>query len=141
MENNKLVSVVIPTFKRADMLDRAIESCLNQTYKNLEIVIVDDNDPESEYRKLTSKHMEKYISNKAIKYIKSHKNMGGAEARNLGINNSSGEYIAFLDDDDYFFDDKIKNQLEYMIKNNLDACFTGSETYDETKNMLIKTKS
>lgn len=138
--NKKLVSIVIPTYKRAEMLDRAINSCLNQTYKEIEIIVVDDNNPNSEERASTSLKMKKYKDNKKIKYIKNKKNMGGAESRNVGIKNSCGEYIAFLDDDDYFYEEKIQKQLDFMLKNNLDASFTGSDTYDETRNKLVKSK-
>lgn len=135
-----LISIVIPTYKRATMLDRAINSCLTQSYQNIEVIVVDDNNPDSEYRKSTSEMMKKYELNSKVKYIKMKKNGGGVKARNFGIENSNGNYIAFLDDDDYFLKDKLKHQLGYMKKNNLDACFTGSETYDETKNKLIKIK-
>jgi len=135
-----LISIIIPTYKRSEMLDRAINSALNQSYENIEIIVVDDNNPDTDYRKNTEKFMQKYNKNKKIKYLKLHSNMGGALARNEGIKIAKGKYIAFLDDDDYFLDDKLKNQLEFMKKNDLDACFTGCETYDETKNRLVKSK-
>jgi len=75
-----------------------------------------------------------------ITYIKKKKNSGGAEARNTGIKEALGKYVVFLDDDDYFFDNKIEKQLTFMKKNKLDVSFTGVETYDETKNKLIKVK-
>ena len=135
-----LISIIIPTYKRSEMLERAINSCLNQSYENIEIIVVDDNNPDTEYRKNTSSFMKKYQGNKKIRYIKMKSNGGGALARNKGIEISKGQYIAFLDDDDYFLDDKLKKQLEFMKKNNLDASFTGCETYDETKGNLIKVK-
>lgn len=134
-----LVSIIIPTYKRVGMLDRAIKSCLNQTYKNIEIIIVDDNNNDTEDRKMTEAFMQKYDNNIKIKYIKRDKNGGGALARNTGIAASSGDYIAFLDDDDTFYSSKIESQLEFMIKNNLDASFTASETYDEKQKKIIKT--
>ena len=84
--------------------------------------------------------MNKYKNNKKIKYVKMDKNMGGAEARNKGIKCSTGNYIAFLDDDDYFLKDKLKKQLKFMKDNNLDASFTACETYDETKQKIVKIK-
>lgn len=135
-----LISIVIPTYKRSNMLDRAINSCLKQSYKNVEIIVVDDNNPNSEYRFNTKLQMEKYKNNKKIKYYEMPKNSGGAKARNFGIEKSKGKYVAFLDDDDYFLNGKLENQLNYMIDNKLDASFTGSETYDEDKKMIIKEK-
>lgn len=107
-----MVSVIIPTYKRANYIDRAIQSILNQTYKEIEIIVVDDNDPDTEYRKELEKKMEKYQSNKKIKYIKHEKNKNGAVARNTGIKIAKGSYITFLDDDDYF----LPNRLEIMVK-------------------------
>lgn len=135
-----LVSIIIPTYKRVDMLDRAIESCLEQTYKNIEILIIDDNEEKSNDRKNTEKHMSKYQNNPQIKYIKRKENGGGAASRNTGIEKSNGTYIAFLDDDDYFLPTKIEEQLKFMKKNKLDASFTANQVYDETQKKHIKEK-
>ncbi|MGL5257921.1 MAG: glycosyltransferase family 2 protein, partial [Proteocatella sp.] len=112
-----LVSTIIPTYKRADMLDRAILSVLNQTYKCVEVVVVDDNDPNSEWRIKTKNIMSKYQGDKRIKYICHEKNMNGSVARNTGIKNASGEIVCFLDDDDEFEKNKIQNQLNYLLEN------------------------
>ena len=135
-----LVSIIIPTYKRPGMLGRSIDSCLNQTYQNIEILVIDDNNPDSSGRAETIEFMKKYADNEKIRYIKRNKNGGGAESRNEGIKKANGEYIAFLDDDDYFFKDKIEKQLLFMKKYNYDATFTGVETYDETKNKMVKIK-
>jgi glycosyltransferase involved in cell wall biosynthesis len=116
MCNDIKVSIVIPTFKRAEFLDRAIDSVLNQTYNNLEVIIVDDNNPETEYRKKTELTMFKYNGDPRVKYIKHNKNRNGSAARNTGINHSNGKYICFLDDDDYYFPQKVEKQLDYLIK-------------------------
>lgn len=139
-KDSYLVSIIIPTFKRPGMLARAIESCLKQTYKNIEILVVDDNNPDTEGRIETEKFMQQYNDVKQIRYIKCKQNGGGAVARNEGIKNAKGDYVVFLDDDDYFFENKIEKQLDFMIKNNYDATFTGVETYDETKDKLVKVK-
>ena len=136
----ELITIVIPTYKRSEMLERAIDSCLKQSYKNIEIIIVDDNNPDTEYRKNTEKFMKKYRDNSKIRYIKMKQNGGGSAARNFGIENAKGKYIAFLDDDDYFLDGKLEKQLKFMIDNDYDASFTACETYDETKDKLVKVK-
>ena len=81
----KMVSVIIPTYKRADYLTRAIDSVLNQTYNNIEIIVVDDNNSNSTDRKNTESIMQKYNENSKIKYIKHSKNMNGSAARNTGV--------------------------------------------------------
>ena len=114
MDKEKLVSVIIPTYKRADMLCRAIDSVLNQTYKEVQIVVVDDNNPDTEFRYLTQKLMERYSENSKVKYICHESNKNGAVARNTGIENSDGEMLCFLDDDDYFMPSKIEEQVRYL---------------------------
>lgn len=121
--NNK-VSVIIPTYKRSEFLQRAIDSVLNQTYKNIEIIVVDDNDSSSKYRAQTEEKMKKYSNYSNIVYIKNKKNLGGALARNEGLFKASGDYITFLDDDDIYLPDKINSQINYMIDNKLDMSFT-----------------
>src|SRR5690625_1857772 len=118
MNKQPLVSVIIPTYKRPRMLTRALKSVLMQTYKNIEVIIVDDNDENSEYRKQTINFMKEYKSNPIIKYIKHKKNKGGSEARNTGIYKATGKYISFLDDDDEYMPTKIEKQVKKFKESN-----------------------
>lgn len=115
MKKSPLVSVVIPTYKRSDMLPRAIESVLCQTYNNVQVVIVDDNNPDTEWRKKTEDLMQHYKDNQRVKYVKHEKNRNGSVARNSGIIAADGEIIAFLDDDDIYYPTKIEKQVEYLL--------------------------
>ncbi|MGD9677342.1 MAG: glycosyltransferase family 2 protein [Vulcanibacillus sp.] len=126
MSNYKLVSVIIPTYKRADTLPRAIKSVLNQKYSNIEIVVVDDNSPDSVDRRLTEKAMEQFLEYSKVNYIKHEKNKNGSAARNTGFRNSNGDFIMFLDDDDEFINDKITSQVAKLesIDNSWGACYT-----------------
>ena len=112
---NDKVSIIIPTYKRSDLLERAIKSVINQTYKNIEIIVVDDNVNNSKEHLQNLKIIEKYPQ---IIYIKNKKNLGGGLTRNVGIKASTGEYIAFLDDDDEFYPTKIEKQ--YQLYKSLD---------------------
>lgn len=120
-----LVSIIIPTYKRPNYLGNAIDSALNQTYQNIEIIVVDDNDPQSKERIETEQVMFKYKENKYVKYIKHIQNSNGSVARNTGILNSKGKYICFLDDDDEFKKDKVLKQVEKMesLDNSWGACY------------------
>lgn len=113
--NLPLVSVIITTYKRADFLSRAINSVLAQDYTNIEIVVVDDNDPQTEFREKTEKILQPYIENEQVVYIKHEKNLNGAYARNTGIQHSRGELITFLDDDDLYEKQKVSAQVEYLV--------------------------
>lgn len=111
---NDLVSVVIPTHQRYDTLFRAIDSVINQTYRNIEIIVVDDNYDDLELRKNIKKRIINNYNN--VKVISKNKHLGGAIARNIGFDNSKGNYIAFLDDDDEYYTKKIENQINFFKK-------------------------
>jgi glycosyltransferase involved in cell wall biosynthesis len=131
--NKNRVSVIIPTYKRAEMLKRAVDSVLSQTYKNVEVIVVDDNDPSSEYRMKTEKMMEVYNNDQRVLYVKHDRNKNGAAARNTGMTHSSGCIICFLDDDDWFLEKKIELQLEYLLNNtNFKGVYCGAKTKGKT---------
>jgi len=81
----------------------------------LEVIVVDDNPAESEYRQMAEKIMQKFADDERVLYIQNEKNLGGAGARNVGIEASKGEYIAFLDDDDEYYPEKIEKQLNVFL--------------------------
>jgi glycosyltransferase involved in cell wall biosynthesis len=105
---NKLVSVVIPTHKRPKMLVRAVKSVLNQSYQNIEIIIVDDASNDST-ENIVLNLLNEYRN---IKYLKNEKPMGACFTRNRGIKIASGEFITGLDDDDEFLYKRIEELLE-----------------------------
>lgn len=108
------VSVIMPTYKGNENIIYSIESVLKQTYKNIELIVVDDNGRNSPEQKKTENLVSKYFSDSRFKYIIHEENKNGSSARNTGIKISSGSYISFLDDDDIFVDDKIEMQINYF---------------------------
>lgn len=105
------VSVIIPTYKRPTNLKNAIESVLNQTYTQIELIIVDDNDP-GDAKEETAKVVEYFLKDNRVRYISHDKNINGATARNTGLMASKGKYIGFLDDDDIYLPEKV----EFCVK-------------------------
>lgn len=99
------VSVVIPTYNRAHLISRAIHSVLNQTYQDLEIVIIDDGSIDN------TEEIVKSFEDERIVYLRHSKNKGASAARNTGIKASKGDYIAFQDSDDEWFPDKLERQV------------------------------
>jgi glycosyltransferase involved in cell wall biosynthesis len=128
-----LVSIIIPTYSRSNELDRTIKSCLSQSHGNIEIIIVDDNGIKSIFQKINEKLInEKYTSDN-IKYIINDLNRGGSYSRNIGVENSLGKYLCFLDDDDSFEPKKVEHQLSYLIKNpNYIACYCWYDFYNHS---------
>lgn len=134
-----MVTVIIPTYKNRGRLCVSVDSVLDQSYKDVEVIVVDDNSPETEWRKETEQLMSKYRSCGNVKYIKHSKNMNGSAARNTGLAASNGDYIAFLDDDDVFIKDKLKKQVEFLENNkefNCVYCFIKKEGRNEQKVIL-----
>ena len=110
-EDLDLVSCVIPTYRRCDTIERAVDSVLNQTYKKIEVLVVDDNIVGSRESEDLEKVMMKYRGDKRVRLLKQPKHINGAAARNFGIRHAKGKFIAFLDDDDEWCSEKIERQL------------------------------
>lgn len=118
-QNDPLVSVIIPTYNAADFLPFSIGSVICQTYKNIEIIVVDDqstDDTKQVIELLQSEHS-------CIKYIWQENGKQG-KARNNGINHASAEYIAFLDADDEWRADKLEKQIRQLLRNEADLVFS-----------------
>ncbi len=129
MEQTQLVSVIVPLYNAEKYIEETMESILNQTYKNIEIVIVDDGSKDQS-SSIVKNFKKKYPEQ--IKYIL-QENQGVSVARNTGIENANGEYISFLDSDDLWHSTKIEKQMESMHKNNMNACYCGyMNFYEET---------
>ena len=111
-----MVSVIIPTYNRAYTIKRAIESVLEQTFKEFELIIVDDGSSDN-----TEEIISK-IEDSRIRYIK-QPNAGAAAARNTGVCNAKYDYVAFQDSDDYWYPDKLLKQVEALTQNNADVVF------------------
>lgn len=110
---NGLVSAVITTYKRSiPTLKRAINSVVNQSYTNIEIIVVNDNPEDEALSKNIFKEIGEY--DRKIQYIVMPENRGACAARNEGIKKSKGEFIAFLDDDDEWLNNKIELQVQRM---------------------------
>lgn len=106
-----LVSIVMPTYKRQEKLIRAVESVLAQTYEHIELLLVNDNEPDDEYTRELKQRVIKYQKDPRFKLIIQDKHINGAAARNVAIRQAKGEYIAFLDDDDWWEKEKIERQI------------------------------
>ena len=133
-----MISVIITTYKRHEFLINAINSVLNQTYQDFEIIVVDDNGKDSPYRLEIENIMKGYEDNCKITYLKYDTNKGACYARNYGINHSNGEYIAFLDDDDEFYPDKLKELIEKFVTNDIGIACSKMDIFDAVSDKFLR---
>lgn len=132
MEQNKLVSVITAAFNSSFFIGDTIKSVQAQTYKEWELLIVDDHSDDS-----TTQIVEQFEkSDNRIRLIRHQQNAGPATSRNTGIGAAKGRYIAFLDSDDLWLPDKLKHQIDFMQKHECVLSFTGYKKIDENGNPL-----
>ena len=135
MENSGFVSVVIPTKDRPEMLRRAVVSVIGQTYEPIELIVVDDGSAEPAREAIDDLgpgDLERFM-------VQRHeRNQGGAAARNTGIREARGEYIAFLDDDDRWTPHKLEKQVTALREagGNAGVAFTGNRQLDADGNTV-----
>ncbi|HLJ21950.1 MAG TPA: glycosyltransferase family 2 protein, partial [Stellaceae bacterium] len=126
------ITVIIPTFNRAGCVLRAIQSAANQTYPDLEIVVVDDGSIDG-----TASLLRSFICARPFRFIESGANEGAPRARNRAIALSSARWIAFLDSDDIWHPRKLERQIGTLLRSGsaFGACYTGIAAYDDTRRL------
>lgn len=117
-----MISVIIPTFNRHESIRKAIHSVLKQTYQDVECLVVDDGSTDD------TEAIVKTIKDSRVNYIRYEKNQGACYARNVGIEQALGEYIAFQDSDDDWSDAKLEKQLQYLLDSGADLVFCQLES-------------
>lgn len=135
-KENMLVSIIVPVYNSENTIDQTINCVINQTYKNWEMLLIDDCSIDS-----SAKIIDKYVKkDKRIKYFKLDKNSGAAIARNKALDIANGRFIAYLDSDDLWDKEKLEKQVTFMIDNSY--AFTCSDyiKIDEEGNYLKKVK-
>lgn len=123
------ISIIIPSYGKPVFLEQSIQSVMFQTFQNIELIVVDDNNPDTEGRYLTEALMEKYANDSRVKYVKHEKNKNGAAARNTGFAIAQGEYIALLDSDDIYMPERLQKCYDIMQSASKDIAgvYTGCE--------------
>lgn len=121
--NPPLVSVIIPTYNRGSIIEKSINSVLNQTYESFELIIVDDGSTDN------TEDVIYAINDKRLKYIKLEKNCGMCCARNIGTKHSKGDYIAIHDSDDLWVRNKLERHIKFMIDSKSDLSFSKMERH------------
>ncbi len=127
---DELVSIIMPSYNTAKYIKETIESVINQTYTNWELLIVDDCSTDN------TDEIVKKFKDERIKYFKNEKNSGAAISRNKALREAKGKWIAFLDSDDLWHKEKLEKQIKYMKDNNYHFSYTQYEEIDENSNSL-----
>lgn len=131
-ETTQLVSIIMPLYNAERFIGEAIESALNQSYENFELLIVDDKSTDSSVT-MVKKYMQE---DKRIKLFRQDVNSGPTKARNKAIKEAQGRYIAFLDSDDIWLPQKLEIQVAFMKENTLYLTYSAYETIDEFTNII-----
>ena len=131
-----LISVIMPFYKKREYFKQSLLSAINQTYRNIEIIIIFDDNSKSDIE-----FIQKFLNlDKRIKFINNEKNLGAAISRNKGIETSKGDYVAFLDCDDYWEKDKLEKQYNFMMDNKILFSHTTYQIVNEKNEIIGKNK-
>ncbi|MCU5142592.1 glycosyltransferase [Bacillus cereus] len=129
-----MISIVIPSYNASSFIKETIQSVQSQTYTNWEMIIIDDVSKDNT-RELIKEEIKK---DGRIQLIELQKNGGAAIARNIGINNAKGKYVAFLDSDDLWLPEKLEKQLEFMQNNDIAFSFTSYQIINQDGTLTDK---
>ena len=124
-----LVSVIIPSYNRENVLGRSIDSVLRQSYANIECIVVDDNSDDN------TESIVKQYDDKRVRYVKLTQQSGACAARNIGLKKAKGEYVAFQDSDDVWRKDKLKDQINIIKETGSDLNFCNILVHDGNNNV------
>lgn len=127
----ELVSIIMPSYNTAEFIAESIQSVLSQSYKNWELLIVDDCSTDN-----TDDVVKPYLADERIRYIKNEKNSGAAVSRNRALREAKGKWIAFLDSDDLWLPEKLEKQIRFMESGNYHFSYTCYEEINEASEPL-----
>ena len=132
-----LISVIIPYYKKKKFIDYSIKSVINQTYSNIEIILIYDDEDKSDLKYLN----ENYSSIKKIKIIINDKNIGAGLSRNKGMESASGKYISFIDADDIWEQNKLETQIMFMKNSESSISHTSYNIINEKDKLIGSRKA
>ncbi|MFC9447526.1 glycosyltransferase family 2 protein [Bacillus cereus] len=134
IENQSLVSIITPSYNASSFIKETIQSVQSQTYTNWEMIIIDDVSKDNTCELIK----EEIKKDNRIRLIELQENCGAAIARNTGINNAKGKYVAFLDSDDLWLPEKLEKQLEFMQNNDIAFSFTSYQIMNQDGTLTDK---
>lgn len=135
---NDLISIIVPIYNVENYVEECIDSLIHQSYKNIEIILVDDCSTDSSYKKC----MEKSKTDKRIKAYQNSKNLGVGKTRNRGIGLAKGDWILFVDGDDYIDRNLCEDAINKLHVNvNIDTVHWGYQTFEDGTGKIQESRS
>ena len=135
MENKKKkkkkIDIILPNYNSHEFLEETLKSIINQSYFNWRLIIVDDNSDNK-----TKQILRKFLKNKKINAYFLKKNQGAGFCRNYALKKSKSSFVAFIDSDDIWEKNKLKEQINFMIKNKCSFSYTYYETFGDKKKFI-----
>lgn len=138
MQKSPRVSIVIPTYRRPQLMGRALKSVLDQTYGDFEVIVVDDNARGESAQTETARLIAERFNDPRVRYIVNEASQGAGRARNIGIEKAKGEYVAFLDDDEDWEAEKLSKQVAVLDAADPEVGVIDTGFYDWKKNGRVK---
>ncbi|EGQ9809187.1 glycosyltransferase family 2 protein [Vibrio parahaemolyticus] len=136
MQNNEdVVSIIMPTYNSEQTVVESIQSVLSQTYKNWELIIVDDRSTDNTWQVIQT-YADKYDN---IRVFQNKENLGAGASRNFAIKKARGRFIAFLDSDDLWTEDKLAEQIPFMLENNYPLTYTHYSRFNSEEELSVVT--
>ncbi|MCR9559860.1 glycosyltransferase family 2 protein [Vibrio alginolyticus] len=132
---SKLVSIIMPTYNSTGTVVESIQSVLSQTYKNWELIIVDDRSTDNTWQVIQT-YADKYDN---IRVYQNKENLGAGASRNFAIKKARGRFIAFLDSDDLWTEDKLAEQIPFMLENNYPLTYTHYSRFTSEEELSVVT--
>ncbi|MFH4803745.1 glycosyltransferase family 2 protein [Vibrio diabolicus] len=136
MQNNEdVVSIIMPTYNSEQTVVESIQSVLSQTYKNWELIIVDDRSTDNTWQVIQT-YADKYDN---IRVFQNTENLGAGASRNFAIKKAKGRFIAFLDSDDLWMENKLAEQIPFMLENNYPLTYTHYSRFNSEEELSVVT--
>ncbi|MCR9930473.1 MULTISPECIES: glycosyltransferase family 2 protein [Vibrio diabolicus subgroup] len=136
MQNNEdVVSIIMPTYNSEQTVVESIQSVLSQTYKNWELIIVDDRSTDNTWQVIQT-YADKYDN---IRVFQNKENLGAGASRNFAIKKAKGRFIAFLDSDDLWMENKLAEQIPFMLENNYPLTYTHYSRFNNEEELSVVT--
>ncbi|MDF5457336.1 glycosyltransferase family 2 protein, partial [Vibrio parahaemolyticus] len=133
--NEDVVSIIMPTYNSEQTVVESIQSVLSQTYKNWELIIVDDRSTDNTWQVIQT-YADKYDN---IRVYQNKENLGAGASRNFAIKKARGRFIAFLDSDDLWTEDKLAEQIPFMLENNYSLTYTHYSRFNSEEELSVVT--